>query len=47
MLYIFFEAVIVLMCNYFPKLLKTLLFILQIFANVFLIILENNCIVVQ
>ena len=46
-LYIFFEAVIVLLCNYFPKLLKTHL---QIFAKqikVFLIILENNCTLVQ
>ena len=30
-MYIFFEAVIVIMCDYFPKLLKTHFFILQIF----------------
>ena len=32
-IYIFFEVVIVIMCNYFPKLLKTHFFILQIFCS--------------
>ena len=34
-IHIFFEAVIVIMCNYFPKLLKTHSFILQIFRSHF------------
>ena len=34
-IYIFFEAVIVIMCNYFPKLLKAHFFILHIFRSRF------------
>ena len=34
-LYIFFEAVILIMCDFFPKSLKTHFFILQIFRNHF------------
>ena len=34
-IYIFFEVVIVIMCDYFPKLLKTHFFILQIFCSHF------------